>query len=659
MSAQESVSPASLPANGAESSQAVSRDRLLALALLLATVIAYLPVWHAGFIWDDDVYITNNPLLTASDGLWRIWFSLDCPSQYFPLTYTTFYLEHALWGFNPLGYHVINVLLHAANALLVWRLLARLGVPGAWLAAALFALHPVQVESVAWITERKNVLMGFFFLLSLLEWTKFLDPSAKQPWRSYRLALLLYALALAAKTTACTLPAALLLILWLKKMPVDRRRLAQVAPFVALGIGMGLVTVWWERYHQGTQGALFSFGLLERVLIASRALWFYAGKLLWPAHLTFSYPRWTISASDPLAYGWLLATAALAWVIWRARRWVGRGVEVAALFFAATLSPMLGFVMLYTFVYTFVADHYQYMACLGPLALAAAGLTMALDRAAGRITLATIGTNRAFPPRFSESSGRMTNDKFSMTNSQFGFTALVAALPLWVKPIFCAVLLLLLGSLTFQQCRMYADAETLWRATLDRNPSSFMAGNNLGAVLFKKGNPTEAIAQFQRTLQIKPDNAESWFNLGTISLTQGHLEEAIAQLRKAVELKSWYPQARVSLGKALFKAGGHEEALAQFREAVQSSPRDADARYNFGVVLFTMQQNDAAIVQFRAALKIQPNFAEACNNLGIALFTKGDRQEAIAQFREALKIKPDYAEARNNLAKALAQTGGR
>ena len=255
MAAQEDVISASLPANGAESSQAVLRDRFLALALILATLLAYLPVWHAGFIWDDDFYVTNNPLLTASDGLRRIWFSFDSPSQYFPLTYTTFYFEHAFWGFNPAGYHVINVLLHAANALLAWRLLARLRVPGAWLAAALFALHPVQVESVAWITERKNVLMGLFFLLSLLAWTKFLDPSAKQPWRSYGLALLLYALALAAKTTACTSPAALLLILWLKKLPIDRRRLAQVAPFVALGIGMGMVTIWWERYHQGTQGS--------------------------------------------------------------------------------------------------------------------------------------------------------------------------------------------------------------------------------------------------------------------------------------------------------------------------------------------------------------------------------------------------------------------
>ena len=229
-------------------------DWLLGLLIVVLTLVAFGPVWHAGFIWDDDVYVTENPLLTAPDGLRRIWFSLDSPSQYFPLTYTTFYLERSLWGLNPAGYHLVNFLLHAANALLVWRVLARLRVPGAWLAAAIFALHPVQVESVAWITERKNVLMGFFFLLTLWAWIKFIDGQSKRPWRFYVLALVFYALALLAKTTACTLPAALLLILWLKKMPINWRRLAQVAPFVAMGIGMGLVTVWWERYHQGTQG---------------------------------------------------------------------------------------------------------------------------------------------------------------------------------------------------------------------------------------------------------------------------------------------------------------------------------------------------------------------------------------------------------------------
>src|SRR5262245_25672625 len=229
---------------------------IFALVLTAVTILVYRPAWNGGFLWDDDVYITNNELLMAPDGLRRIWFSLDSPLPYFPMVYTTFRNEHALWGLNPFGYHWVNLLLHIANALLVWRVLMALKVPGAWLAGAIFALHPVQVESVAWITERKNVLMGFFFLLALLAWIAFVDEQTKEPRRFYWLALILYVLALSAKTTACTLSAALLLILWLQKKPINAERILQIAPFFLLGLGMGLVAVWWERYHQGTSLAL-------------------------------------------------------------------------------------------------------------------------------------------------------------------------------------------------------------------------------------------------------------------------------------------------------------------------------------------------------------------------------------------------------------------
>src|SRR5437667_1912803 len=349
------------------------RVYLFVLLLAVVTILAYRPAWNGGFLWDDDAYVTNNELLTAPDGLRRIWFSLDSPSQYFPLVYTTFRIEHALWGLNPSGYHRVNLLLHVANALLVWRLLVRLKVPGAWLAGAIFALHPLQLESVAWITERKNVLMGFFFLLTLLAWVAFVDQRTKQPWRFYALALVLYVLALSAKTTACTLPAALLLILWLQKKPINWRRLLQIVPFFLLGLGMGLVTVWWERYHQGTRGVLFALSPIERVLVASHAVWFYLGKLIWPSNLTFIYPRWSIAATHPLDYAGLAAGVTLCVAIYFVRRYVGRSVEVAVVFFVTTLSPVLGFIMLYTFRYTFVADHYQYLACIGPIALASAG----------------------------------------------------------------------------------------------------------------------------------------------------------------------------------------------------------------------------------------------------------------------------------------------
>src|SRR6266576_2666134 len=295
---------------------------LLALLLAVTTIFAYQPVWHGGFIWDDDAYITNNELLTAPDGLRRIWFSLDSPSQYFPLVYSTFRIEHALWGLNPTGYHWVNLLLHVANALLVWRVLARLNVPGAWLAGAIFALHPVQVESVAWITERKNVLMAFFFLLTLLAWIAFVDDRTRRPRIFYCLALIFYVLALSAKATACTLPAALFLILWLQEKPITMRRLMQIVPFVVLGVGMGLLAVWWERYHQGTNRAVFPFlSPIERFLVASRAVWFYLSKIFWPSNLTFIYPRWNISPADLLDYIWLLACIAVCTAIYWLRRY--------------------------------------------------------------------------------------------------------------------------------------------------------------------------------------------------------------------------------------------------------------------------------------------------------------------------------------------------
>src|SRR5260370_6327259 len=244
----------------------------LGVATLAAlTISAYWPAWHGGFIWDDDRYVTHNYLLIAPDGLRRIWFSLDAPSQYFPLAYTVLRIERSLWDLNPVGYHWVNILLHLGNALLVWCILARLKVPGAWLAAALFALHPVQVESVAWISELKNVLMGFFFFLTLLTWIEYVDATDKHRRILYVAALVFYLLALSAKATACTLPAALLLVLWLEQMPIGRRCLLEIIPVIVLALGIGLVAVCWGKYHQGTPMLVF-LALLYRLLIAVRAV---------------------------------------------------------------------------------------------------------------------------------------------------------------------------------------------------------------------------------------------------------------------------------------------------------------------------------------------------------------------------------------------------
>jgi len=531
---------------------------LLVLFLCLATVMTYRPVWHGGFVWDDDRYVTNNALLTASDGLRRIWFSLDAPSQYFPLTYTVLRIARSLWGLNADGYHWLNFSLHIANTILVWFLLARLKVPGASLAAAIFALHPVQVESVAWISELKNLLMGFFFLLTLLAWIQYVDSTGAHRPIFYVVALVFYLLALSAKSTACTLPVALLLILWLKEKPIGRRALLEIIPFVVLALGIGLVAVWWEKYHQGTR-VLVSLGPLERLLVASRAVWFYLSKIFWPSDLTFIYPQWQINPADPVAYSWLIAGVAFVAIIYFGRRFFGRSVEVAALFFVTTLSPLLGFIMLYTFRYTFVADHYQYLASIGPIALASAGL-------------ATLGR--------------------SIKNARpFVFAGGLAVLA-------C------LSWLTWRQSATYRDMETLWRTTIARNPGCWMAYNNLGVVQFEKGNIDDAIAKYEQSLRLHPDYPEARYNLGGALLHEGKIDEAIRQCEEALKLQPNEPDAHIVLGNAFMAKQDVDRAIAQYVQALHLRPDDSNAHYNLGTALKQKGDVERAAQEYEKALEL-------------------------------------------------------
>lgn len=588
---------------------------LFALVLVLATIFAYQPAWTGNFIWDDDFYVTKNPLLTAPDGLRRIWFSLESPSQYFPLTYTSFRIEHMLWGLNPTGYHWVNILLHAANALLLWRLLAELRVPGAWLAAGIFALHPVQVESVAWITERKNVLMGFFFLLALLAWTRFIDQQGEQAtlrsrahgkqrvkevtealkrdrlsWPFYWLALIFYLLALCSKATACTLPAALFLILWLQKKRINWRRVLQIGPFIVLGIAMGLMTIWWERYHQFTLGRMFGLGPLERLIVATHAVWFYLGKLFWPAKLTFIYPQWTVDASDPSSYVWLVAGIALCMAIYFARRYVGRSAEVAAAFFVVTLSPVLGFIMLYTFRYTFVADHYQYLACIGPIALVSAGLVK-------------LTSSLKYGPRFLFALG--------------------------------ILLLSTLGFLTWLQSANYRDSETLWETTISRNPGCWMAETNLGSELLERGDIDRAITHLETALQLKSDLPEAHNSLTSALFRKGDADAAIKEGHVALNFDPNNGETYAVLGMALMTKGQLDEAIAQLSKAVEILPNYGQPHYS-------------------KAFETLPNYSHAHYNLALALSEKGETVDAIAHYEKAVEAQPDLVEAVTNLAWILA-----
>ena len=584
---------------------------LLGALIVAMTLLAYLPATHCGYIWDDDVYVTENELLSAPDGLERIWFSLDSPSQYFPLVYTTFRTEYALWGLNPAGYHWVNILLHAANSLLVWRLLVRLKVPGAWLAGMIFALHPVQVESVAWITERKNVLMLLFFLLSLLAWTDFIEDHAKRHWKIYALALVCHALALFSKTTACTLPFALLLILWLRRKPVDLRRLLQVAPFFALSIGMGLLTIWWERYHQGTHGKFFALGLAERLIVASHAVWFYAGKLLWPVKLSFSYPLWTLHPWNPLAYGWLLALLALCWAIYCAREDVGRSAEVAALYFVTTLGPILGFIMLYTFRYSYVADHYQYAACIGPIALVSAGLATA-----------------------AQSLKRIRIPIHAGT----------------------AIILLALGLQTWRQCHVYLNGETIWRDTLTlaKNPASFMAHFNLANHLMRQGKYTESLGHYNRAVEIDPAFQGARCNRADNLIFLGKKEEGIADYTAAVKLDPDNALAHYSFAEALRKMNRTDEAIPHFHQAVKIDPHYTLAQKHLGDALVSRGRFAEAIPAYEEIARQLPKAPQSHLLLAQTLSATGKNDGALREYRVALHLDPNSPETLTKVAWQLA-----
>ena len=596
--------------------------------IFAVTLLAYLPAMRGGFLWDDDFHVTQ-PDLQSVDGLRRIWCEMGATQQYYPLLHTAFWVEHRLWGDSVVGYHLANILLHAAAACLVMALVRRLALPGAYLAGLIFALHPVCVESVAWISEQKNTLSTVFYLGAALVYLRF--DQDRRPVR-YFLATGLFMLALLTKTVTATLPAALLVIFWWRRGRLGwRRDVRPLMPWLGLGATAGLLTSWVERTFIGAQGADFMLNPLERGLLAGRVIWFYLGKLVWPADLIFIYPRWDVDAAVWWQYLFPLGVLALvATLVLAIRRRQEPGARAAAaglagfLIFAGTLFPVLGFINVYPFIFSYVADHFQYQACLGMIVLGATGLTLA--------------------------AGPLLHSRAVATR--------------WLCRAGGGLLLATLGTLTWRQCGMYRDAGTLYRETLARNPSCWMAHTNLGDLLSRiPGRLPEAIDHFEAALRINPRDVNAHNDLGhALTKIPGRQSAAIAEYEAALRIDPRFAPAHNNLGVLLETIPRRlPEAISHLETAVRLAPDSADLHDNLGAALLKIPERaPEALAQFEAAVRLNPGSADMQNNLGTALAKiPGRLPEATIHLEEAVRLDPRSAKMHSNLGVALAQMPGR
>lgn len=604
---------------------------LLFVVFLLTIIIVYIPAIRAGYIWDDNRYVTANELLTSIDGLGRIWFEIGATAQYYPLVFTTLWLQYHLWELQPAGYHLINVLLHACGAWFLFLVLRRLSVPGAFVVAAIFSLHPVHVESVAWISELKNTLSGVFYMSSLLLYLRYAgigdgDIATVRRRRFYIGALLLFGCALLSKTVTCSLPATIVLLLWWKRKRLSPTMVVPLLPMFAMGLLLGLTTAWVEREFVGAQGESWDLSIMSRVLIAGRALWFYAGKLLWPFHLASIYEMWDMNDAIGWYYLYPFLSIVLVIVLWQFRRVFGKGPLVAVLIYGGTLLPALGFIDFYFMRYSFVADHLQYLASASLLAPFVATIALGLTR-----ILKTASRSRVPVARTSHAPHTI-----------------------------CAVVVLTgLAILTWRQAGVYKNEETLWNHTLAENPKCWVAHNNLGVFLEALGRKEESFNHYVAALELNPDFALANKNLGVLLMRRGRLQEADTHFRRAIDFAPDYGDAYGQLGICLAKQGKTGEAIVLLKKSAELRPNDATVYNNLGWTLAGSKRFDEAILAYRKALELDPASAEAHYNLGTALVSLGRFQEAISPLAHAVRIKPDYADAYYNTGHVYFQLGRR
>lgn len=590
---------------------------LRAAALAAAVCAAYLPVLWAGYIWDDDMYVVENPTLRDLPGLVRIWCEPRSIPQYYPVVHTTFWIEHHLWGLAPAGYHATNVACHVAGAILLGTFLARLAVPQAWTTAWVFALHPVQVESVAWITERKNVLsfpLAIAAGILLLPILRLDDEGSRPPpgraggW--YLTALALFVLAVLSKSVVCSLPAVLLLCVWWKRGTIRPADLLVLAPLFILGIAAGLHTAYLERSHVGASGDGFDFTLADRLLIAGRAIVFYAWSLVWPVGLLFNYPRWSIDPSAAWQWCFPVVVALVLAATFAARGRLGRGPFTACAAFCGILFPALGFMNVYPFVFSFVADHFQYHASPALIALLVAAVFAAVSR------------------------------------------RLPAAMVVRAWRSLASAALICLALLTCRQTFAYRDLETLYLYTLAGNPGSYLAINNLANVFIDRGRFAEAVPLLGEAIRLSA--TESQRTLARVTLArvegrihrqQGDLPAALAAFRRGLALLPADPILLVNIAEIQQLLGDTEAAERTYRDLLALHPKCAPAMISYGTLLSAAGRTAEAERMYERSLAIAPS-ARAAYNLAVLMVKANRLRDAALHAARAAQLDPADQDAR-------------
>jgi len=621
------------------------RDWFWALLLIAFVFIAYAQVFRADFIWDDESHLTQNPCVVGPLGLKEIWTTTQ--AVYYPLVLTTFWVLHKFFGLNPLPYHLLNILLHVASAILLWRILQVLRVRGAWLGAALWALHPVMVQSVAWVTELKNTQSCVFYLLSILFFLKWEDQRgafSRLPQRRtkdrcslvFALSLLFFILATLSKPSVVMLPFVLALCVWWMRGKIRWRGALALAPFALISVVASAWTIWEQRFHARAVGPDWTQTFPERLIIAGKAIWFYLGKLVWPHPLIFIYPRWDVDWPKVVAYLPLMAAMAALIALWFVRAQWGRALFFAAAYYVVSLFPVLGFFSVYFFRYSFVSDHFQYLASMGPLALTGAAIA-------------------TFLGRFCE-----TPDHFVSHPDTVPRSGSTIASPRWRLVLsrgLCGTLLVLLGSLTWRQTGEYHNLFAIYTATLQKNPRCWMAHYNLGIVLSEQGEADQAIEHYGQAVALRPDYAEAHYNLGRLLVEHGQLADAIAHYERAAAINPADAEAQNNLGVTLFGTGRADDAIAHYQKALEIRPDYAEASCNLANALIAKDDFDGAIARYTACLAVIPDQEEAQYNLASALLRTGRTDEAIVEYQKVLQMHPESADAHANLGIAFLTKG--